>query len=412
MSFLEILRLVFTTFRANRLRTFLTLLGVIIGVTTVITVVSIVKGMNRYVISAITQAGSNTFRIDRFGIITSMEQWEEVMKRKDLTLEDMESVRDQCALCNEVGSFSMAPFFTKNIVVNVSAGRESIKDIRLFGATANYGVIANREVTDGRYLTEWEVDHSAFSVVLGFELATNLFPKVDAIGKSVSINNHRFRVVGVLKKYGSVFGENQDIVAEIPITAFRKMYGKKDPVFIIVKVDDVALMTQAQDQARVVLRSRHHRRYEEDDGFSILTTDNLIQLWQAFSAGAFAAMIGIASIALVVGGIVIMNIMLVSVVERTSEIGLRKAMGARNRDIRRQFLFESVILAVFGGTIGILLGAGAAKLVSALSPMPSSLEPGPVIAGLLLASIVGLVSGMWPAIKASKLDPIVALSTE
>ena len=171
-------------------------------------------------------------------------------------------------------------------------------------------------------------------------------------------------------------------------------------------------MVEAQDEARVLLRARHHRRYQDDDGFAIMTTDTLVQLWQTFTAGAFAAMIGISSIALVVGGVVIMNIMLVSVVERTSEIGLRKALGARSKDVKRQFLLESVILAGFGGAIGVTLGAIFGKLISVLSPMPSSLEPGPVIAALLLASSVGLVSGMWPAMKAAKLDPIVALRSE
>jgi putative ABC transport system permease protein len=183
-------------------------------------------------------------------------------------------------------------------------------------------------------------------------------------------------------------------------------------MFIMVKTEDVAQMAQAQDQARVALRSRHHRRYNDDDGFEILTTDTLVDLWKTFTAGAFAAMIGISSIALIVGGIVIMNIMLVSVVERTPEIGLRKAMGARSRDIRRQFLVESILLAATGGLIGVGLGAATAKLISAISPLPSDLQPFPVIAGLVLACSVGLISGLWPAVKAARLDPIVALRTE
>lgn len=412
MGFFEILRLVFGTFRANKLRAFLTLLGVIIGVTTVITVVSIIQGMNRYVISTITQAGSNTFRIDRFGLITNYEQWEAAMRRKDITIEDMEIVRNNCQLCKEVGALSRVPSFMNQITIDVSAGREKIEDPRIFGVTANISEIAKRDVANGRYFTEWEQDHSAYSVVLGSEVAKGLFPNLDPLGKTIHINNRRFQVVGVLKKFGTFLGENRDIVVEIPLSTFHKIFGKHEPMFIMVKTEDVAQMAQAQDQARVALRSKHHRRYQDDDGFEILTTDTLVDLWKTFTAGAFAAMIGISSIALLVGGIVIMNIMLVSVVERTPEIGLRKAMGARRRDIRRQFLVESILLAGTGGLIGVGLGAATAKLISALSPLPSTLEPIPVIAGLVLACSVGLISGLWPAVKAARLDPIVALRTE
>jgi putative ABC transport system permease protein len=412
MSFWEVFGLVFQSFRTNKLRTFLTLLGVIIGVTTVITVVSIVEGMNRYVVGTLTRAGSNTFRIDRFGLITSNEEWEAAMRRKDLTLADMEAVEERCNLCDQVGGISIVPSFMNNSFITVESGRQSIEDPQVMGVTANYGDIGNREVVNGRYLTQSEVDHSTPSAVIGYEIATNLFSGVDPIGKRITLNGRHFRVVGTLKKYGSFFGQNQDTVIEIPITAFQKVFGRREPVFILVKIADLKYMSEAQDQARVVLRGRQHTRVGEPDGFSMLTTDNLVQLWQTFTAGAFAAMIGIASIALVVGGIVIMNIMLVSVVERTSEIGLRKAMGARKKDIRRQFLTESVVLALVGGVIGILFGAGAAKLISVVSPMPSRLEPAPVIAGLLLACSVGLASGLWPAVKAARLDPIVALRTE
>lgn len=412
MNLLETIRLVFASFRTNKLRTFLTLLGVIIGVTTVITVVSIIKGMNRYVLRTITESGSNVFRIDRFGVITSHEAWVAAMKRKDLKMEDMETVKKGCDLCTEVSAFSFVPSFMNQVPIDVSAGREKIEDPNIFGVTANYAITNHRVLSAGRYITEWEEQHSVFSAVLGHEIAKGLFPQIDPIGKMIHINGRKFQVVGVLKKYGSFFGENRDIIVEIPISAFQKVFGKREPVFIYVKVEENAKMTQAQDQARVVLRSKHHRRYEDDDGFAIMTTDTLVELWQTFTAGAFAAMIGISSIALVVGGVVIMNIMLVSVVERTSEIGLRKALGARSKDVKRQFLMESVILAAVGGAIGILLGAIFGKLISIFSPLPSSLEPGPVIASLLLASSVGLVSGMWPAMKAARLDPIVALRSE
>lgn len=412
MSFIDVLRVVIGTLRAHKLRTFLTLLGVIIGVTTVITVVSIVQGMNRYVVSTITHAGSNVFRIDRFGLVTSHEEWIEAMRRKDLTMKDMEAVQDHCPLCTEVGAFSMMPSFLSNTLTDASAGRNSIEDPQVLGVTANFGDLHNREVVEGRYLTASEVDHSTFSAVIGYEIAKNLYPNLNSIGKKLTINGRQFRVVGVLKKYGMIFGESQDKRIEIPITAFHKVFGKQEPLFINVRVEDGARMNEAQDQARTVLRSRHHKRYADKDDFSILTTDNLISLWRTFTAGAFAAMIGISSIALVVGGIVIMNIMLVSVVERTPEIGLRKALGARMKDIRRQFLLESVLIAAAGGIIGVSIGALTAWGISKLSPMPASLETVPVIVALLLACAVGLVSGVWPALKASKLDPIVALRTE
>jgi putative ABC transport system permease protein len=412
MGFLEILKLVLGTFRANKLRTFLTLLGVIIGVTTVITVVSIIQGMNRYVISAISEAGSNTFRIDRFGIITNNEEWEAAMRRKDMTLEDMKIVRTNCSLCDGVGALSVVPSFFNNVSVDISAGREKIEDPEVYGVTANMADIAKRTIEHGRYFTDWEEQHSAYTTVIGYEIAKGLFPNIDPIGKFVHINNRRFQVIGVLKKYGTFLHESRDKVIEIPISTFHKIFGKQNYLFIMARTEDVAQMAQAQDQARISLRARHHRRYHDDDGFEILTTDTLVDLWRTFTAGAFAAMIGISSIALIVGGIVIMNIMLVSVVERTSEIGLRKAMGARSRDIRRQFLLESILLAASGGLIGVALGAGAAKIVSMISSLPSRLEPAPVIAGLLLASSVGLISGLWPAMKAAKLDPIVALRTE
>ncbi len=412
MSFFETLALVFASFRTNKLRTFLTLLGVIIGVTTVITVVSIVRGMNKYVVSTLTQAGSSTFRIDRFGVITSRDEFLAAIKRKDLTMDDMEMVRRRCELCSQVGGFSLVPSFNDNAAITVEAGRESIKDPQVFGVTANYAEIAKREIANGRYITDSEVAHSAPVVVLGWEVAHGLFPNLDPIGKTIAVNGRKFFVVGILKKYGTFLGQNGDTLVEIPFGSFQRIFGRRGSVFILGKVADNSVLQQAMDQSRSILRAKHHRRTGEDDGFAILTTDDLVQLWQRFSAGAFAAMIGIASIALVVGGIVIMNIMLVSVVERTAEIGLRKAMGARNKDIRKQFLFESVILAAWGGLTGIIIGAIAAKLVSTLTPMPSSLEPGPVLMAMLLASSVGLVSGMWPAIKAARLDPIVALRTE
>ncbi len=313
-------------------------------------------------LSTITESGSNVFQIDRFGVITSHEAWVAAMKRKDLTLDDMEAVKKGCELCTHVAAFSFVPSFMNQIQIDVTAGRQKIEDPNINGVSANYASVTHRELSSGRHITEWEEEHSVFSAVLGYEIAQSLFPQIDPVGKTIHINNRKFRVVGVLKKYGSFLGENRDIVLEIPITAFQKVFGKREAVFVLVKVEDAAKMAQAQDQARVVLRSKHHRRYNDDDGFAILTTDTLVSLWQTFTAGAFAAMIGISSIALVVGGIVIMNIMLVSVVERTSEIGLRKALGARSKDVKRQFLLESVILAAVGGAIGVLLGAAGGKI--------------------------------------------------
>jgi len=301
MNYVESMWIALSSLRANKLRTFLTLLGVIVGVSTVITVVSIIQGMNNYVISTISRAGADNFRIDKYGIITSREEFIAALRRKDLTLDDMNAVRDHCSLCDEVGAVSIVPSpgpGGSRRSPRIKRGSQYIKDVQVYGGTANFPYIVNRELSDGRYFTVQEVNHAAAVVTLGYEVADNLFPNLDPLGKTIKINQKDFRVIGLVKKRGSFLGQNQDIFVEIPMTTFRKMYGPRESVFIFAKVKKQEEMLKAQDQARIILRAKRHVKYDEPDNFAILNSDTFIQLWQNFSAGAFAAMVGVSSISL------------------------------------------------------------------------------------------------------------------
>jgi putative ABC transport system permease protein len=405
LQFLESIGIALKSLISNKLRSILTLIGVIIGVMTVIAVVSIIAGMNKYVADQINALGSTTFFVNKFGITMSEEDYLKALKRKDFTLQDMEVIKEKCPLCWKVGARAVA--FRK-----VKYREKYVSDIAVAGATANITEISSIDLSSGRYPSEFENEHNRRVVLIGWEIADNLFPNQDPLDKDIKIGNYYFRVVGVAKKRGTFLGESQDDFVLIPITTFSKLFGTRRYMSIFVKVENFGSMQEAQDQVRLVLRARRNVPYDKPDDFAIMTSDTFMDLYRNFTSTAFLVMIGVSSIALVVGGIVIMNIMLVSVTERTREIGIRKAVGAKKKNILWQFLIEAVTLAIVGGLIGVIFGSIIAKVIAATTPLPAAIETWSVITGLIIATSVGLFFGIFPAMKAAKLDPITCLRYE
>jgi putative ABC transport system permease protein len=377
----------------------------VIGVATVIAVVSVINGMNNYVADKINSMGSSTFIVDRYGLVTSEEQWYKVRGRKPITIDDMYAVKKNCGLCDEIGGTSS----TRRTAKYKS---HYLEDIKIVGTTPNYIEISDVDIASGRSFLEIDSEHRRAVCLIGPDVSDNLFFGEDPIDKMIKVGSYYFRVVGIANRRGSFLGSNQDDWVAIPIESFQKYFGRYRSVDIHVKAASVAAMEEAQDQVRVILRNRRGDRYHDEDSFGIFTAESLMQLYENFTGTAWIVLIGVSSISLVVGGIVIMNIMLVSVTERTREIGIRKAIGAKRRDIMWQFLIESVVLSLIGGAIGVMLGAGLALLVGAYSPLPAAIEVWAVVTGLLIASSVGLIFGVFPAMRAAKLDPVECLHFE
>lgn len=405
MQFLEGIIIALKSLVANKLRSILTLIGVVIGVMTVIAVVSVISGMNRYVESEISSMGSTTFLIRKFGIVTSDEEWHAMLKRKDLKTSDMKAIEENCPDCWKVGAQAVS--FRK-----VKYKNKHLSDMSIAGATANITEISSHDVYEGRTFSEFEVDHNRQVCFVGWEIKDILFPNEDPLGKDIKVGNSNFRIIGVAAKKGSFLGENQDNFVLIPITAFEKLFARRFFLEIFVKAKDYMSMQDAMDECRVILRTRRDVPYEKPDDFSMMTSEGVMDFFKQFTRLAYLVMGGISSISLVVGGIVIMNIMLVSVTERTKEIGIRKALGARRRNILWQFLVEAVTLALVGGAMGIIMGAVVAQIISSFSPLPAAVEAWSVGLALLVSSSVGIFFGIFPAMKAARLNPIEALRYE
>jgi putative ABC transport system permease protein len=392
---------------SNKLRTFLTLLGIIIGVLTIIAVVSIIQGLNNYVYTKMSFFGANDFTVSKFSLIgTSLKEWREQLKRKDLTLKDMELLRAQCRSCELVGA-------SASTSRTVKFGSQSLKNVEIRGVTYLDHMIGSVvELESGRHFQKEDEDHSRLVCVIGWDIKEKLFPFLDPLGRWIKIGADNFLVIGLGKQKGKLLGMSQDNYVRIPITTFEKIYGSRRSININVHTSSQVQMARAEDEVRTLLRSARHRGFNDPDDFSFQTSETFIQFYKSATSSIYIAMIAISSIALLVGGIVVMNIMLVSVTERTKEIGIRMAVGARRQDILFQFLIESSAISGTGGLIGIVLGFILARVVSAATSLPSKLEPVSIILAIVMSTAIGLFFGIYPANKAAKLNPIEALRSE
>lgn len=394
------------TLRAHKLRSFLTLLGVILSVSTLIVVVSMVKGANRYVAEKAANFGSNVFLVMRFPLITSAEQYVKLSRsNKNITWEDYEYVRDNMSLAQAAGG----ELHRSTGVVKYKT--ESIEDVDVRGVTANMVDIDTEEVEFGRYLSDADDQHRANVTLLGADIVKRFFAGVDPLGKTIYIDGEAYEVVGTIKEMGSAFGQSQDAFVYIPIQTFRKVYGSHDSININVKALSADLMQPAEDESRMLMRARRHLAPRQDDTFGVIEPSAIMDLYNSLTGSLASGSIIVVGIFLIIGGIVIMNIMLASVTERTREIGVRKSLGATRRDILLQFLVESAVMAAIGGVIGVVVAAVISFAIGRLI-FPMELPIFWVITGVVVATGVGIFFGVYPAYKASKLNPIEALRFE
>jgi putative ABC transport system permease protein len=408
MNIAEAIRIALRSLWANKLRSALTLLGVVIGVGAVIAVLTFVSGINRYIAEKVFNLGADVFIINKHSsVITNIDQLLEGERRKDITLEDYYAVAEGCRRCADLGAV------VTNLTGKVKYGQQSITNTFIRGLTPSMPAILNIDLSTGRSINETDVSTHSQVAVIGTDLVDNLFSGEDPLDKEIHVGGQTYRVIGIGKKQGTTLGQSRDNYVMVPITAYLKQYGTHNSIVICGKAAGVgSQLDAAMDEARVILRSRRHDAPGGSDSFAIETNENFLSLWQSLTQTFFIAMIAIAATALVVGGIVIMNIMLVAVTERTREIGIRKAMGARRQDILLQFLIESSTVALVGGFLGVVGGIVLAKTVTLLIGMPSSVPLWAVIAALMVSSSVGLFFGVYPAKRAARLDPIVALRFE
>jgi len=391
---------------SNKLRSFMTVLGNIVAVTSIVTVVSLIQGMNSMVSTAIvSDVGADSFTIQRVPPVRTQEDEERTRNNPLITLPEMAAVR----------SFSpaiRAVMAQAGRGATVSYRDEEIDNVQIQGVTEEYLNFSTFDAERGRMMSMVEVSASRPVTIIGWDLADRLFGEVTALDKVIKIAGVDFRVVGVSKKKGSFFGNSQDNFAVVPLGAYMKLFGARQSLQLVVKPLSPAILPVAMDDATVALRVKRHLRPREPDNFGIFTSDSLLALYHQATNGIFAVLVGVVALSLVVGGIVIMNIMLMVVSERTREIGLRKALGAKRRDIMSQVLTESVTLSIIGGVVGIMLGFAAAELVSRVTPLPARLEPWSVILGIGITAAVGLFFGAYPASRAARLDPVEALRRE
>jgi putative ABC transport system permease protein len=393
--------------RAHKLRASLTMLGLTMGVATLIAVMTMVQGANRYVETKIANLGTNVFRISRLPfVLTDFSVVARAQRNKNILLDDLQAVAEGCAHCQYVGA-SVAS------TLGVRYRDRDLEDVALYGHTPNMAEIDTRTLALGRYFTDSEDRHATPVCLLGDRLVRELFGGADPVGHVVKTGNEEFTVIGTFESIGSVLGQDQDTFMVIPLNTYLRVRGSRNSLTLEIKAaGSQQLFQQAQDDVRVILRSRRHITEGRDEDFYIGTAESYISLWQSISSAFFAVFVMVSSISAIVGGIVIMNVMLVSVTERTKEIGVRRAMGATQNDILMQFLTESVMQCIVGGLIGVFIGFLCALAIRSLTSLPAAVQAWVAILGVALSSIIGLFFGIYPATKAAKLDPVAALRTE
>lgn len=392
---------------AHKLRAALTMLGLTMGVATLITVMTLVEGANVYVELKIANLGTNVFQISRVPlVITDFAVLIRAMRNKYLRLEDMRAVAERCPSCERVGGQSSSN-------MRVRYQDRNLEDTNVIGYTAEMVDIDTRTIEQGRFFTDLEDQRGAAVCLVGAKLIDEFFAGIDPLGRVMRIGNQEFTVIGTYERIGSVLGQDQDNFAVIPMGAYQGLRGGRFSIVIQVKARaGEQAFERAQDEARVVLRARRHLTGNREDDFYIGTAQSYIALWQSISSAFFAVFVMVSSISAVVGGIVIMNVMLVSVTERTKEIGVRRAVGATQADIRRQFLTESVMQCLVGGVIGIGAGFLCALALRTFTEFPAAVETWVALLGVALSSIIGLFFGIYPAVRAARLDPVTALRSD
>jgi len=407
MHIADNLVLAVTAIRAHKLRAALTVLGLTMGVATLITVMTVVQGANLYVEQKVANLGTNVFRVSRLPFaITDFTVLEKAQKNKNIVVEDLDAVTQGCVHCQFVGASISSTLTTRY-------RDHQLDDTGLFGHTPSMVEVDTRDVVQGRYFTDQEDRHASTVCLIGDRLAREFFPGEDPLGKLVRAENQEFTVIGVFDRIGSVLGQDQDNFIVIPLQSYMHFRGLRNSLTLQIKTADAdRTFEQAQDETRSLLRVRRHIMAGKDEDFFIGTAQNYISLWQSISSAFFAVFVMVSSISAVVGGIVIMNVMLVSVTERTKEIGVRRAVGATQSDILRQFLAESVVQCIIGGIVGVGIGFACALGLRSLTSFPAAVQTWVAILGVVISSVLGIFFGIYPAVKASKLDPVEALRSD
>lgn len=392
---------------AHKLRTFLTLIGIIIGVASVVVVGASISGLNSYVVTQVSKVlGVNHFMIARMAHVGSRteEEWEAMNRRnKRLEWEDYDWLRQQCTSCKEVG----AQLETR---IDLKHEGQELYSTEVAGVTANMGEIEDKTIVEGRFLLSHEVDNSSYVCVIGWELREKFYDGVDPVGKYLKVQGVPFKIVGVEEKRGSMFGQSLDNHAYIPVTTFGKLFGRRQSLQLHGKAENREQFMATIEQARIAMRNRHRLKGDEEDDFGLVNVEQVNNQVDQLTGAIAGVVVPITFISLLVGGIVVMNMMLFSVTERTFEIGLRKAVGAKGKHILMQFMIESSLLSAFGGVLGLLLATGIASLINFTTPVPMTITPPYIILSLGVSGSIGMLFGIYPAIKASRMDPILALT--